>query len=427
MSVRAGIIVTGTEVLTGRVSDRNGPWTSEQLGALGFEVAHILCVGDRAEDLRAALDFMAGEGLDLIVTSGGLGPTADDITGEIVADFTGRPLQLDTAMEARINAIIDEYAKRLKFDPEGVKQGTRKQAMVPEGALPLDPVGTAPGLLVPGEPVVLVLPGPPRELQGMWPAALAAPAFVELLDRAPEMSTASMKMFGLPESTLAMSLREIEESVPLDRLEITTCLRRGAELEIDVSFEESDREHLEALFTGLRERHGHLIYTEAGESIDELVSAMLEGKRLAVAESCTAGLLGGRITDTPGSSAYFAGGIVAYSNQVKSELLGVDPDLIEAHGAVSPEVAEAMADGALERFGADIAVGVTGVAGPDGGTEEKPVGLVCVCVKDSSGRKLAREPQLPGGRGDVRDRAVSVSLHMLRRSLLGEEMPLWGE
>jgi competence/damage-inducible protein CinA-like protein len=423
--VRAGIIVTGTEVLTGRTKDRNGPWVSESLGALGVEVAHITVVGDRADDLEAALRFLAERGIDLIVTTGGLGPTADDLTTEVVAGFAGRELVLDEAMERRITAIIEEFAKRMKFDPEGARDGTRKQAMVPEGAIPLDPVGTAPGVVVAaGEALVIVLPGPPRELQGMWPAAIACEPVATLLARAPAFETATMKMFGVPESTLAKSLREIEANTPIERLEITTCLRRGAELEIDVRHLAADAGLRDALFDGLRERHHRFIYTERGETIDELVATALRGRRLGLGESCTAGLLAARITDRPGSSEYFAGGVVAYSNEAKTDLLGVPVQLIEEHGAVSPEVAEAMADGAMASFDADTGVAVTGVAGPDGGTEEKPVGYVCICVKTSDGRSLARDLKLPGGRGDVRDRSVSVSLHMLRRLLLGEDLPL---
>jgi nicotinamide-nucleotide amidase len=427
VSVRAGIVVTGTEVLTGRTSDRNGPWVSERLGELGIEVAHLTVVGDRPEDLMAALQFLEQRGMDLIVTTGGLGPTADDLTAEVVGRFAGREMRLDPEMEEKITRIIEGFARRMRFDPEGVKQGTRKQAMVPEGADALDPVGTAPGLVVPArDALVVVLPGPPRELQGMWPAAVASPALAALIDRAPSMETASMKMFGIPESTLAKSLREIEddEGVEIGLLEVTTCLRRGAELEIDVSYASEHVTVVEGLFSGLRDRHAEFIYTETGETIDEIVARLLGGRTLAVAESCTAGLLAARITDRPGSSAYFAGGVVAYSNGAKTDLLGVPAELIEAQGAVSNEVAEAMADGAIERFGADVGVGITGVAGPDGGTEEKPVGYVCICVKESEaagGGIMARDPKLPGGRGDVRDRSVSVSLHMLRRLLSGED------
>lgn len=425
MSIRAGIIVTGTEVLTGRVADRNGPWVSERLGERGVEVATILTVGDRREDLAAALRFLSDQEMDLIVTTGGLGPTADDLTAEVVAEFTDRPMHLDSDLEARIDAIIAGFAQRMRFDPEGVRAGTRKQAMVPAGATALNPIGTAPGLVVPAAGgVVLVLPGPPRELQGMWPAAIEVEQVAAVLARAPAHETASMKMFGLPESTLAKSLREIGADVDLDLLEITTCLRRGADLEIDVRYAADHRPEAELLLAGLRERHEAFIFSEQGESVDELVGSLLEGHRLSLAESCTAGLLAARVTQRAGSSAYFAGGVVAYSNEAKTSLLDVAPELIAAHGAVSPEVAEAMADGAVSRFASDVAVGVTGVAGPDGGTPEKPVGYVCICVKSADGRVLARDPTLPGNRSDVRDRSVSVCMHMLRRLLLGEDLPL---
>ena len=425
MSARAGIIVTGTEVLSGRVADRNGPWVSERLGELGIDVAHLTVVGDRGEDLTAALRFLEDGGMDLIVTTGGLGPTADDITAELVARFAGREMVLDEGMEKRIGAIVAEFARRMNFDPEGLRDGTRKQAMVPAGSIALDPAGTAPGLVVAAErALVVVLPGPPRELQAMWPAAIAAEPFAALRERAADYESASMKMFGIPESTLAKSLREIEdEGVELDRLEITTCLRRGAELEIDVRFSAEEKPVNQSLFDGLRSRHEAYIYTEAGETIDEIVAGLLQGHRIGLGESCSGGKLAGRLTDRPGSSDYLAGSVVAYSNEAKSELLGVPAQLIAAQGAVSPEVAEALARGAMERFGADLGVGVTGVAGPGGGTDSKPVGYVCICVANADGRVLARDIQLPGNRDDVRDRSVSVSMHMLRRFLLGEDLP----
>jgi len=425
VSVRAGIVVTGTEVLSGRIADRNGPWVSARLGELGCEVAHIVCVGDRPDDLREALEFLRSAGVDLIVTTGGLGPTADDLTAEIVAAFAGREMVLDEAMERRIAEIVAGFARRMKFDPEGLRDGTRKQAMVPEGSTALDPAGTAPGLVVgAGGPVVVVLPGPPRELQAMWPAAVAAPAVAAILDRADSYAVETMKMFGIPESTLAKTLREIEREIDLSPLEITTCLRGGAELEIDVRYRESDLSLRDSLFVALRERHERFVYTDRGESIDEIVAALLAGRSIAVAESCTGGLLATRLTGVAGASTYFKGGVVAYSNEAKAELLDVPGELIADRGAVSPEVARAMADGARRRLGAEIGVGITGIAGPGGGTDEKPVGYVCVCVTDSGGNVLARDPKLPGNREDVRDRSTSVAMHMIRRLLIGGELPL---
>jgi nicotinamide-nucleotide amidase len=421
-AVRAGIVVTGTEVLTGTISDRNGPWLSERLGELGVEVTHITCVGDRPHDLEAILRFLEAEGVDLIVTSGGLGPTADDLTAELVGRFAGRELVLDERMEQLIGEILSGYTRRLNWDEEAMRAANRKQALVPRGATPLDPVGTAPGLVVPkeGGPVVLVLPGPPRELQAMWPAALEVPALRAVLDRAEPYAHVTLRLFGVPESEIARSLREIEAGgVDLERLEITTCLRRG-ELEVEIRHRPGAEAEREALIEEIAKRHGPRLFSRDGSTIDEQVAELLKGTTVALAESCTGGGLAARLTDRPGSSAYVAGGVVAYSNAAKVELLGVPAKLIEAHGAVSNEVAEAMADGALERFDAGLGVGITGIAGPGGGTEEKPVGYVCVCVKTRAGEKLARDPVIPGGRGDVRERSTLLAMHMLRRVLRGE-------
>ena len=227
--IRAGIVVTGTEVITGRIQDSNGPWVSEQLAERGVEVAHIHVVADRPGDLEATLRFMAAEGMDLIVTTGGLGPTADDLTAEVVARFAGREMVLDEQMEAKIAEILSGFAQRFKLDQEALMEANRKQAMVPEGAVALDPVGTAPGLVVPaGEQVVVVLPGPPRELQPMWEAAVETEPVRELLGRATPLRGYTMRMFGVPESEIAKSLREMEAGgVELEAVEITTCLRRG--------------------------------------------------------------------------------------------------------------------------------------------------------------------------------------------------------
>ncbi len=429
MSVRAGIVVTGTEVLTGRTSDRNGPWVSERLGELGIEVAHILVVGDRPEDLLGALRFCADRELDLIVTTGGLGPTADDLTAQIVGDFAGRELCVHPEMEGKITRIIEGFARRMQLRPGGDARRDPQAGHGARGSEALGPGRNRARSRRAGRR------GARRRAAGTAARAAGHVARCRgdagdrrpLIERAPEMEAAAMKMFGIPESTLAKSLREIEhdDGVALERIEITTCLRRGAELEIDVSYAASEGAVVEGLFAGLRARHGEFIYTETGETIDEIVARLLAdgGHRLATGESCTAGLLAARITDRPGSSAYFSGGVVAYSNEAKSELLGVDPGLLATHGAVSTEVAEAMADGAIERFGASVGVGITGVAGPEGGTESKPVGYVCFCVKEAperGGRAMIRDPKLPGGRGDVRDRSVSVALHMIRRLLLGE-------
>jgi nicotinamide-nucleotide amidase len=297
--------------------------------------------------------------------------------------------------------------------------------MVPEGALPLDPVGTAPGLVVPaGERVVVVLPGPPRELRPMWPRAIESPPVQAVLARATPLLAYTVRMFGVPESEIAKSLREIEAGgVELGAVEITTCLRRG-EIEIDVRYRAEAAPVAEAVRAGLADRHARHLFSLDGETVDSQLARLLQGHRLALAESCSGGLLAARITDLPGASAYFAGGVVAYSNEAKAEQLGVGPELIGKHGAVSPEVAEAMSRGALERFGADVAVAITGIAGPDGGSEEKPVGYVCFDARLADGTSIARDPVIPGGREDVRERSVLVAMHLLRTLLSGNDAPL---
>jgi nicotinamide-nucleotide amidase len=418
-------VVTGTEVITGQITDRNGPWISARLGERGVEVSHMLVVADRPDDLEAALRFLGDEGMDLIVTSGGLGPTADDLTAEIVGRFAGRELVLDAGMEERIAAILAGFARRLRLDPDALRAANRKQAMVPEGAAAIDPAGTAPGLVVPVSegPVVIVLPGPPRELQAMWKPALETPQAAAVLERATPYRSASLRLFGLPESEIAQTLREIEAETDLSELEITTCLRR-AELHVDIRHREGAEEARERVVDGIVAKHAGFLFSSDGSSIDEQLAELLAGRQIGLGESCTAGLLAARLTERPGASTYVAGGVVAYSNEAKVDLLGVSAELIERHGAVSPEVAEAMASGAAERFGGDLGVGITGIAGPDGGTEEKPVGYVCICVMDSAGAAIARDLVLPGDRAEIRDRAATVAMHLLRRLLRGEDFPI---
>jgi nicotinamide-nucleotide amidase len=423
MTVRAGIVVTGTEVLSGIVTDRNGPWLSERLRERGVELAHIMVVGDRPRDVRAALDFLAGERVELILTSGGLGPTADDLTAAVVGGFAGRPMVLDEALEERILDILRRNRSRFtSLSEEALRAGNRKQAVVPEGATVLEPVGTAPGLVVPpagGDgPLVVVLPGPPGELRPMWLAALETAPLRAVLERAGTLEQRMLRLYGVPESEIALSLRAIEtEGAALDRLEITTCLRRG-EIEIATVFPPEALAEYEAFAAGIRARHGSTLFSEDGATIDELVAGLLAGRTIAVAESCTGGLMAGRLTDRAGSSAYVLGGVVVYSNDAKERFAGVPAILIERHGAVSPEVAAALADGAIARFGAELGIGITGIAGPGGGSEEKPVGTVCLSVAHAGGERVDRTVRLPGDRAMVRERSTTVAMHLLRRLLL---------
>jgi nicotinamide-nucleotide amidase len=426
MSVRAGIVVTGTEVLTGRVADRNGPWLSEQLLSLGVDVVAIAVVGDRPPDILRALRFLAQEGCALVVTSGGLGPTADDLTAEVVGDFQGREMVLDEPLQARIAEILRALTARWRdLDPEAILLSNRKQAVIPRGAEILEPVGTAPGLVVTPSagasgPTVVVLPGPPRELQPMWTTALqASPALRLALARAVVYQRATLRLFGMPESEIAATLRAAQAAgIELHRLEITTCLRRG-EVEVVTRYEPADAGVYEQLAALVRERHANTLFSDDGSTVDEQVFRLLvaSGETIAVAESCTGGLLCARLTERPGSSQVVRGGLVVYSDEAKVELAAVPPALVEQHGAVSQEVAVALADGARSRLKAGVGVGVTGIAGPGGGSGGKPVGLVWLSVSHGDGRRLTRSVRLPGGRADVRDRATTVALHLVRQLL----------
>jgi nicotinamide-nucleotide amidase len=425
---RAGILVTGTEVLTGIISDRNGPWVSQRLRELGVDTAMIEIVGDRPDDLLVALEAMRDAGMAVVVTSGGLGPTADDLTAEIVGRFCGREMVLDDGLEERIAEILRPLMKRWpNLDQAAVRRANRKQAVVPAGATVLEPVGTAPGLVVaPADrtgPTVVVLPGPPGELQPMWETAIATDAFTAAITGATEYRREIVRLYGLPESEIAATLEAaVAAGLTLDDLEITTCLRRG-EIEIATRYEPAAQGDYDAMLGFVRDRHGAMLFSEDGSTIDEQVTGLLMGEgggTLAVAESCTAGLLAARLTERPGASAYFLGGGVVYSNEAKTLVAGVPEELIASEGAVSVAVAQALAEGISARFGSDYGVGITGIAGPGGGSDEKPVGLVCISVWSArDGRRITRAPRIPGSREDVRDRSVTVALHLLRRLLRG--------
>jgi nicotinamide-nucleotide amidase len=428
MSVRAGIVVTGTEVLDGRVRDRNGPWLADRLRELGVDLAYVTIVGDRTRDMERALRFMAEQGIDLVLSSGGLGPTADDLTAEVVGRFQGRELVLDESLAERIEAIVRPLLTRWpNLDPEAIRMGTRKQAMVPEGATVLEPVGTAPGLVVPpsapgGGPTVVVLPGPPRELQPMWSAAIETDALRAAIAGATVYEQRTLRLFGIPESEIAETLRQAErQGVELGRLEVTTCLKRG-EIEVVTRYEPEAASVYGELERLVGERHADTLFSTDGDTVDAQVAEMLRERRwtICVAESCTGGELASRLTAPAGASEYVKGGVVVYANDAKVALADVDRRLIEEHGAVSEQVARALAEGVRARMDAEVGVGVTGVAGPGGGTEQKPVGLVWLSVVGPAGATLTRSVSLPGARADIRDRATTVALHLVRRLLLGE-------
>ncbi|MBB3677299.1 competence/damage-inducible protein A [Modestobacter versicolor] len=422
MAVRAGIVVTGTEVLTGRVSDRNGPWLAEALRARGVDVGSVVVVGDRPEDLRAALGFLAGS-VDLVITSGGLGPTADDLTAAVVGDFQGRPSIVDEALEERIAAVVARLSARRgwRMDPGATAAGVRKQAQVPAGATVLEPVGTAPGLVVPvaegrSGPPVLVLPGPPSELQGMWPAAVDSAPVRAALAGATELRQRTLRLWGTPESELAATLRRVDDE--LAGLEVTTCLRDG-ELEIVTRYDAGAEPAYGRLEQAVTADFGDTLFSD-GPTADALVATAFadRGWTVAVGESCTGGLLTARLTAVEGSSAWVLGGVAAYANSAKEQLLDVPAATLAQAGAVSPEVARALAEGARSRFGSDVGIGLTGIAGPGGGTAEKPVGTVHLAAVGPDG-EVAKSVVLMGSRDSIRQRTTAHAVHLLRQLLLG--------
>lgn len=416
--IRAGIVVTGTEVLTARIVDRNGPWLSERLRELGFDVVHITICRDRPEDIRAQLEFMHAQKVELVCTTGGLGPTADDLTATIVGEFCEREMYLDEPTLEKIREIIANFTRRMNWDAEALDAGSRKQAVVPREADILGPAGTAPGLVVtPPEgsdkPIVLVLPGPPGELQAIWNEAIETETFKALQGGTVEFEEQMIRMIGVPESDIAKTLRDFDEAEGLGDLEITTCLRKG-EMEILVSHRPEERAKREALIAAFNAQYSGAIFSQSAETVDEQIVRLLDGRKIALAESCTGGLLAQRLTAPAGASGYFNGSAVTYSNEAKARVLSVPEAELDEFGAVSPQVAKSMAEGALEVFDADFAVAITGIAGPDGGTEEKPVGTVEFYAASRDGRHRELTFVLPGRRSDIQERSATVALHLLR-------------
>lgn len=411
---RATIVVTGSELVRGEREDRNGPFLAAEAVRLGLEPERITIVGDRPSDLERAL--REGFASDLCLVSGGLGPTHDDRTVEYVAQVAGRQLVVDEGLEREIEAVSRMIAERLGRPYTEFTTGVRKQATLPEGALSLGLAGTAPGVVLDANGcVAVILPGPPRELRRLWPRALETEPVRRVLERAPARGRAVLRFFGTPESAVAQALAVAGGDG--DGVEATICAREF-EIHVDLVVEPGAEERAASLADSLRGALGKYLFSEDERSVAEIVLDLCRagGLTLATAESCTGGLVAARLTSVPGASDAFLGSVVAYANGVKEGGLGVPREILERHGAVSAEAAAAMARGARERLGADIAVAVTGVAGPDGGTEEKPVGLVFVHAIGPEGEE-ARRTELPGDREMVRGRATAAALHLVRRLL----------
>ena len=414
--MNAEIIAVGSELLTPHRQDTNSLFLTEKLNDLGIEVRFKCIVGDDAAALTAAAK-LAMQRSDVVIFSGGLGPTEDDLTRESVAEALGLKLQRDPGMVAKLE---ERFAKR------GIKMAgnNAKQADVLSGATVLtNPLGTAPGQWIAGkydgrERIVMLLPGPPYELKGLFETE----CIPRLRARVPaqHIATRTLKMAMIPESQVDARVAPIYKTYA----DVETTILAGAgEIQLHLRCRKDARADAEARVEDLAEKiedeMGDAIFSRKGESIEQIVSYLLQMRNmtLAVAESCTGGMLAERITSLGGSSRYFLGGAVVYSNELKTQFANVPKGLIERHGAVSREVAAAMAEGIRKRCVASYGVGITGVAGPGGGTEQKPVGLVYMALAGEEGTQVV-ERTFPGDRKRIRQFSTQQALEMIRRALL---------
>jgi nicotinamide-nucleotide amidase len=411
---RALVVVTGSELVRGDRRDLNGPFLARELVSLGVNPAEIVIVGDSPQELEAAL--RSGLEADLCVVSGGLGPTHDDRTVETLARVAGRELLLDSDLAHEIEAVSRGHAERLGRPYADFAPGVTKQASLPAGAQPLGLAGTAPGFVIQiTSAVFVVLPGPPPELRRLWAAALESGPVRELVGRARPPERRTLRFYGVSESAVARALEDAGGDG--DGVEATVCAREF-EIHVDFVVGEGGGPRAEVLAAALRERFGESLFTEDERTVAEIVLELCRerGLTLATAESATGGLVAARLTAVPGSSDVFRGSVVAYADDVKTRQLGVPTDVLDAYGAVSAETAEAMAAGIRERLETDIGVSDTGVAGPGGGTPEKPVGLVYLHASGPDG-ELAASFNVPADRETVRARAAVAALHLVRRLL----------
>jgi len=412
--MNAEIVAVGTELLLGNIVDTNSAEISASLAELGVNVYFHTSVGDNPLRLAAVL----GQALlrsDLVIVTGGLGPTQDDITKEALAAVTGFPLEL----RAEARAHVEQY---FKATGRPMTENNLRQAMLPKGAEMLpNPRGTAPGVyLRAGRCHVFCLPGVPTEMRTMWREAVVPRLMQLVAGEGGVIHSRTLHFYGIGEALLESKVEDL-----LRGSNPTVAPYAGAgEVRLRVTAKARSKEEAEALIgpveAEIRARVGEYLYGFDGENLETVVGRLLAeaSMTLAVAESCTGGLVAHRITNVPGSSAYFRQGWVVYSNEAKVKELGVDPGLLEAHGAVSEPVARAMALGAKERSGAEIAVAVTGIAGPGGGTEAKPVGFVCFGLAHPGGA-LSFSRNFRGAREDVKWRSASEALNAVRRVLLG--------
>src|SRR5580692_11588347 len=415
--MKAEIIAVGSELLTPDRVDTNSLFLTAQLNRLGIEVTRKTVVGDDLSPLRNAFDG-AAKRVELVIASGGLGPTEDDRTRDAVADLFGRKLARDPAVMGKIEARFRQLGRKMS-------EVNTRQAMVPEGATVLDnDRGTAPGLwLEAGGRIVILLPGPPHELKAMFAAQVEHR--LARLSTGVRLVARELRVAGMGESDVDQRIAPIYTRHSDVQ---TTILTAPGEIQIHLRAWTTDAPAAEAQLQGIVESIvlalGEAVFTTKGESMEDVVARELtmHHATIATAESCTGGLLAERLTRISGSSAYFLGGVVSYSNTLKSAWVDVPAEIIESRGAVSSEVAVALADGIRRRTGATLGVGITGVAGPTGGTPEKPVGTVHVAIADASGSK-ERGILFPGERDRIRWQASQTALDLVRRYFLYAAQP----
>ncbi len=408
---RAAVVLSGNELLDGRTRDTNGAFVCDDLSRRGVKVTELLTVADDRERLSAAFRHALAGAPDLLVIGGGLGTTHDDLTAECLAEVLGVPLEEDAGALAFVEERARAVAERRHLDFRDTFALARRQAILPAGSSAVPPAGVAPGIAAhAGKTRIFAYPGVPYEFQQMW---LGTAAALERDGFFPDVAVRVVRVFGVGE----LQVGPVLDALPHDLVELGINVG-GGEVTVRIRHrrEPGGQAQADALVAALEA--GVPVYSTDGRTVDDLVAGALRsrGMTVAVAESCTGGLLGSRITARPGSSDYFLGGVISYGNQAKIDLLDVPPGVLARHGAVSEEVAGAMAAGARARLGADYALSVTGVAGPDGGTPEKPVGLVYLGCAGPGGTQV-RRGSFPGDRDSVRTFSVTSALHLLRRAL----------
>ncbi|MCZ4496932.1 MAG: competence/damage-inducible protein cinA [Thermoleophilia bacterium] len=416
---RAVAIITGDELLRGFIQDANSGFLADQLRDMGVELAEVRIVGDDFDSIGTAIaDTTRGPlAADLIILSGGLGPTHDDRTSEAVALAVGRELVVDEAALELVDARVRAFGRmRTPEEVATFTPGNRKQASLPRGATWVDPLGTAPGYVLTSEELTfVVLPGPPPELRHAWKGVRATAELQAVLARTAAAHERLLRMWGIPESAASRTLDATGHD-DSDARRVTICARDG---EVEISVRGTDVASVDALVDGLTTEFGPAVFAvDDHRSVVEFIADELRarGWMLATCESCTGGQLGSALTEVAGSSAWYEGGLVTYSYASKTLLAGVPATLIASDGAVSESVARAMAEGVRATLGVDVGVGITGIAGPGGGTEAKPVGTVHLAVATPAGI-VHRQIRVPGDRSTVRRRSSHVALHLLRESL----------